>query len=156
MGVEIERKFLLKNEAWRAVVSKKTAIKQGYLNSHKERTVRVRIYGNQGILTIKCKTQQMTRPEFEYEIPVTEALELIKLCEQPIIEKTRFEVAINGKTWEIDEFYGQNKGLIVAEIELSSETETVVMPDWIGAEVTQDIRYYNSSLIAHPFENWEK
>lgn len=156
MGLEIERKFLLKNENWRTAITKQTTIKQGYLNSHKERTVRIRIYGNQGIITIKGKVENIVRPEFEYEIPLEDAHAMLKLCEQPIIEKNRFEVVYDGKIWEIDEFSGNNQGLILAEIELNAADEKFGIPDWIGKEVSEDTRYYNSNLIAHPFENWDK
>jgi len=130
-------------------------IKQGYLNSEKERTVRVRIKGEKGFLTVKGKTVNASRLEFEYEIPKSDALQLLKLCERPIIEKIRYEVPLNGNVWEIDEFEGINKGLIMAEVELESENQAFIRPDWIGEEVTSDIRYYNSNLIAYPFSEWE-
>ena len=153
---EIERKFLLKTDAWRKEADKGTVIKQGYLNTQAERTVRVRIRGKQGFLTVKGKTNQATRLEFEYEIPLHDASQLLALCEQPLIEKTRFLVYDKDKTWEIDVFEGVNQGLIVAEIELQSESETFSIPTWLGAEVTQDARYYNSNLIKNPYCNWGK
>jgi len=155
MAVEIERKFLLKNEDWRSLPQTAIRIKQGYLNSEKERTVRVRIKGEKGFLTVKGKTVNASRLEFEYEIPKSDALQLLKLCERPIIEKIRYEVPLNGNVWEIDEFEGINKGLIMAEVELESENQAFIRPDWIGEEVTSDIRYYNSNLIAYPFSEWE-
>ncbi len=154
MGLEIERKFLLKNDNWKAQADNGTTIKQGYLNSNKERTVRVRIYGNQGILTIKGKNNNLTRKEFEYEIPLIEAEQMLILAEQPIIEKTRFIVLHGNSTWEIDVFEGENSGLVVAEIELESEQQTFNIPDWIGKEVSEDERYYNANLISNPFKSW--
>lgn len=156
MPKEIERKFLLKNEDWRSLPKTAIPIKQGYLNSEKERTVRVRIKGEKGFLTVKGKTVNASRLEFEYEIPQSDALQLLKLCESPIIEKIRYEVPLNGNVWEIDEFDGINKGLIMAEVELESENQSFIKPNWIGEEVTSDIRYYNSNLISHPFSKWEK
>ena len=154
MGVEIERKFLLKNSEWRNCQKEEIKLRQGYLNSNSERTVRVRTNGRVGIITIKGKTTNMTRKEYEYEIPLAEALELLDLCEQPIIEKTRNKIIYNQKIWEVDEFEGNNKGLILAEIELESEDEEFQLPDWIGQEVTSDPRYYNSSLIKNPYPTW--
>lgn len=155
MPLEIERKFLLKNANWRQCVDKEIAIKQGFLNSHVDRTVRVRITNDKALLTIKSKTVNTTRQEFEYEIPVPDAQALLQLCERPLIEKTRFIISQDNKTWEIDEFWGENEGLIVAEVELSSENEELHLPDWVGEEVSQDSRYYNSALIKNPFKNWE-
>ena len=155
MPLEIERKFLLKNDNWRRYADKGSAIKQGYLNSHIERTVRIRIINKGGIITIKGKTTGVTRKEFEYKIPLADALELIKLCEKPIIEKTRYKIETEtGLIWEIDEFSGQNTGLIIAEVELEQEHQSVIIPQWIGKEVSDDPRYYNANLIQNPFENW--
>ena len=154
MPTEIERKFLLKNDSWKQQVEKSTVLKQGYLNSHAQRTVRIRIAGNLAFLTIKSKSEGISRQEFEYEIPVSEAESLLQICEQPLIEKTRHLVTIQNHTWEIDVFEGENKGLILAEIELNSETEIFEKPDWIGQEVSEDNRYYNSQLIQHPFAKW--
>lgn len=156
MGIEIERKFLLKNSKWRERTNGGNEIKQGYLNSNIERTVRVRTNGKIGLLTIKSKTINSTRQEYEYEIPIQDAEELLLLCEQPLIEKIRFEIIHNRKVWEIDEFKGINAGLIVAEIELNEENETVEFPDWVGEEVTLDAKYYNSSLIVNPYSKWIK
>lgn len=156
MGLEIERKFLLANSDWRNLVRNSKTIRQGYLNSSVERTVRVRTIGKQGIITIKGKNIGLSRPEFEYEIPVKDANELLEMCETAIIEKTRFELSIDGKNWEIDEFEGVNQGLIVAEIELKSENEVIDIPKWIGKEVSSEAKYYNSSLIKKPYKDWKK
>jgi CYTH domain-containing protein len=154
MGIEIERKFLLKNEDWRSEVKSKTVIKQGYLNSQKERTVRIRIRNDKGYLTIKGENINASRQEFEYEIPLSDAASMLLLCEKPIIEKTRNIVLDDGKTWEIDDFCGENKGLILAELELESEEETFRIPSWLGEEVTHDTRYFNSNLINHPYSTF--
>ena len=152
--LEIERKFLVANDSWKQEVTNSTAIKQGYLNSTPERTVRVRIRGEKGYLTIKGKNENLTRKEFEYEIPLSEANELLDLCEKPIIEKIRHLVIKDEFTWEIDVFEGDNKGLIVAEIELTSENQRFETPAWIGKEVSADARYFNSSLIKLPYSKW--
>lgn len=154
MGVEIERKFLLVGDGWRAL-GEPVLLRQGYLSSNPDRTVRVRVEGGQGTMTIKGRSVGATRAEWEYPIPLLDANELLdRLCEQPIIEKFRRRIALGGHTWEVDEFLGANQGLVVAEIELSSETEAFDKPDWVGAEVTDDRRYFNSSLIRHPFSHW--
>lgn len=155
MAVEIERKFLVRNESWRKDVQKIFSIKQGYLNSDTERNVRVRIKGEKGFLTIKGKTKNISRVEFEYEIPLFDAEELIKLCVKPIIEKVRHEIVYDGNIWEIDEFFGENKGLVIAELELKSEHQIYNSPEWIGKEVSNDSRFYNSSLIQNPFSLWK-
>jgi len=155
MGLEIERKFLIKNEDWKKSIQKQYTIKQGYLNTDPDRTVRIRIKGSKGILTIKGKTVKATRPEYEYEIPLKDAEEMIEFCEKPIIEKTRYIVEHQNKIWEIDIFGGENEGLIIAEIELDDENETFKIPDWIGTEVTTDTRYYNSNLSNTPFKQWQ-
>ncbi|MFK7771335.1 MAG: CYTH domain-containing protein [Saprospiraceae bacterium] len=154
MPKEIERKFLLKNDNWRSQFISRTIIKQGYLSTQKERTVRVRILGDKGYLTIKGETIGMTRLEFEYEIPVQEAKELLQLCEKPLIEKERFIVSMGKLEWEIDIFEGDNEGLELAEVELEDEKQVVEIPDWVGEEVTFDNRYFNSSLVKLPFRNW--
>ncbi len=154
MAKEIERKFLVVGDAWRALASG-TTFRQGYLSTVKERTVRVRTIGDKGFLTVKGITVGATRLEYEYEIPVADANEMLEgLCEQPIIEKDRYKIPYEGFTWEIDEFVGVNTGLIVAEIELPSEDQEFSRPDWIGEEVTGDPRYFNSNLIANPFTTW--
>jgi len=156
MGKEIERKYLVKLETWEPQ-AEGTDFKQGYLNAQKERVVRVRIEGAKAKLTIKGITTGVTRSEFEYAIPVEDAALLLdNLCEQPLIDKHRHKELHHGKTWEIDVFHGENQGLVVAEIELSSEDEKIVMPDWVGEEVSSDPRYFNSNLLKHPFKSWTK
>ncbi len=154
METEIERKFLIKNSDWKNNVSSSREIRQGYLNLVPERNVRVRISGSSAVLTIKGITIGITRKEFEYEIPYSEGLDLLELCEGSIIEKTRHIFQMESHTWEIDEFRGDNEGLIVAEIELSNEDEVFAIPDWLGDEVSHDPRYYNSALVTHPFKDW--
>jgi CYTH domain-containing protein len=154
MGIEIERKFLLANEGWRGQ-GIPTHMRQGYLVADPVRTVRVRIEGERAVITIKGKSSGASRGEWEYEIPVPDATELLDgLCEQPQVEKIRHRIGHAGHTWEVDEFLGLNAGLVVAEIELESEDEAFEKPDWIGAEVTGDKRYYNSSLIRMPYSQW--
>ena len=152
MGIEIERKFLVVGIAWRQTAG--VHFSQGYLNQDKERTVRVRLAGDKAFLTIKGITQGASRAEFEYEIPDADGAQLIKLCEGPIIEKIRRAVLHDGNTWEVDEFLGENAGLVVAEIELKSEDQGFARPEWLGEEVTHDSRYFNSSLARHPFSGW--
>ena len=154
MGVEIEKKFLLQNEKWRSLSEKGHVIKQGYLSTEKERTVRVRLFDETGYLTIKGKSVGNSRLEFEYEIPKEDALQLLSLCKKPIIEKSRHKIKFGNHIWEVDEFEGVNEGLIVAEIELESENENFEIPDWIGKEVSDDVRYFNANLIQHPFKDW--
>jgi adenylate cyclase len=154
VGVEIERKFLVRGDGWRAL-GQPVLLRQGYLNADPARTVRVRIEGGAATLTIKGKSVGATRGEWEYPIPVDEAAELLDgLCQQPLIEKYRSRIAVGGHTWEVDEFLGANAGLIVAEIELGAEQERFALPEWAGREVTGDARYYNSSLIRLPFSQW--
>jgi CYTH domain-containing protein len=154
MGVEIERKFLLANEGWRGQ-GIATRMRQGYLVADPVRTVRVRIEGGRAVLTIKGKTTGAARGEWEYDIPIADATELLDgLCEQPQVEKIRHRIEHAGHTWEVDEFLGLNAGLFVAEIELGAEDEAFEKPDWIGVEVTGDKRYYNSSLIRQPYSQW--
>ena len=154
MGVEIERKFLLRGDGWRGL-GQPVLLRQGYLSSHKERVVRVRIEGGQAMLTIKGRTQGASRGEWEYPIPLADAAELLDgLCEQPLIEKYRSRIAVGAHVWEVDEFLGANAGLVVAEIELGSEDEAFDKPDWLGEEVTADVRYLNANLIRHPYTSW--
>jgi adenylate cyclase len=153
MGVEIERKFLLLGEAWRTLGTA-VPMRQGYLSSNKARVVRVRIEGEHAYLTIKGQSVGATRGEWEYPVPLADAEQLLALCEQPLVEKVRRRIAVAGHTWEVDEFSGVNAGLLVAEIELASEDEAFEKPAWIGAEVTDDARYYNSSLVKKPFTTW--
>jgi adenylate cyclase len=154
--IEIERKFLVTSDAFKKESFAQNRIAQGYLSSNPERTVRVRVKGNKGYLTIKGASNEsgMSRFEWEKEIPVTEAEKLLLLCERGIIDKTRFEVKVSNHVFEIDEFYGGNQGLIIAEIELSSENESFVKPVWLGEEVTTDSRFYNAYLSKNPFKNW--
>ena len=154
--IEIERKFLVTSDAFKKEAFAQNRIAQGYLSSVTERTVRVRIKGDKGFLTIKGASNEsrLSRFEWEKEIPVDEATALLKLCEKGIIDKTRFEVKIGNHIFEVDEFYGENEGLIIAEVELKSETEAFEKPVWLGKEVTNDIRYYNSYLSKNPFTNW--
>lgn len=153
---EIERKFLVLSEAYKTEAFKNTRIVQGFLNTHKERTVRVRIKGEKAFITVKgiSNEEGTTRLEWEKEIPVVEAETLLPLCEANLIEKTRFEVKIDNHIFEVDEFYGENEGLVIAEIELSSENEDFKKPEWLGKEVTGDVRYYNSLLSKTPYRNW--
>lgn len=154
---EIERKFLVTSEAFKNEAFKRTHIVQGFLNTHPSRTVRVRIQGESGFITVKGKSNEsgLSRFEWERQISLVEAEELILLCEPGIIEKKRFEVESGDHTFEVDEFLGDNKGLIVAEVELKSETEVFNSPKWLGKEVTGDIKYYNSNLSKNPFKDWE-
>ncbi len=155
MGVEIEKKFLLAGNDWKEL-AEGTSYRQGYLSSVKERTVRVRTIRDKGFLTIKGISVGATRLEYEYEIPFEEANELLnELCEKPLIEKNRYKVNLGEHTWEIDEFFGENEGLVVAEIELESEKQQFIKPPWVGEEVTGDPRYFNSNLINNPFKRWK-
>ena len=154
--IEIERKFLVKSEAFKLEAFKNTRIIQGFLNTHKDRTVRVRLKGNQGYLTVKGNSTNdgLSRFELEKEITKNDAEALLKLCEPTIIDKVRYEVKVKKHTFEIDVFFGDNEGLIIAEIELESENETFDRPDWLGQEVTGNINYYNSQLSKKPFKDW--
>jgi len=156
MAFEIERKFLVTSEDFKSEALKSNRIRQGYLSSLHGRTVRVRIKGEKGFLTIKGESNVTgtTRFEWEKEIPVDEANELLKICEPGLIDKTRFEVKSGNHIIEVDEFYGENLGLVVAEIELSHENEIVIRPSWLGKEVTGDTKYYNSSLTKIPYSKW--
>ena len=160
MGKEIERKFLIAPEvdpaAWKAGPPG-TLMRQGYLSTVPDRTVRVRTAGERAMLTIKGKTEGATRREYEYEIPRADANEMLdELCERPLIEKTRRVRNVGGHDWEIDEFHGDNEGLLLAEIELTDEQESFVRPTWIGEEVTTDPRYYNAQLVHRPFSRWKE
>ncbi len=153
MALEIERKFLVTGDGWRSAGAG-TPFRQGYLSCDPERTVRVRLAGSDGKLTIKGKTTGISRLEFEYDIPASDATRLLDLCEDRVVEKIRHVVLHAGKTWEVDEFQGSNAGLIVAEIELRSEDEGFDLPDWIGEEVSSDRRYFNAYLCQTPFTTW--
>ena len=154
--IEIERKFLVVSDTYKKEAFSEKRIIQGYLSSNPERTVRVRIKENKAYLTIKGSSNAsgMSRFEWEKEIAVAEAKNLLLLCEKGVIDKTRFEVKVGNHTYEVDEFYGENEGLEMAEIELQSETELFEKPEWLGEEVTNDKRYYNSYLSKNPFKNW--
>ncbi len=157
MPQEIERKFLVKGE-YKSQAYAHSRIAQGYICSARGRTVRVRIRDGRGYLTIKGASDAagMSRYEWEKEIPLPEAEELMKLCEPGVIDKTRYLVRSGKHVFEVDEFYGENEGLTMAEVELASEDEPFVKPDFIGQEVTGDVRYYNSQLMKHPFKEWKK
>ncbi len=154
MAKEIERKFLLSGDEWRAG-ARGTSYRQGYLSTVKERTVRVRTVGDKGFLTVKGLTRGVERAEFEYEIPVADADAMLDtLCERPLIEKKRYRIEHGGLVWEIDEFFGENAGLLLAEVELEDERQRLDLPKWIGREVSGDPRYFNANLIKNPFTKW--
>jgi adenylate cyclase len=154
MAKEIERKFLVAHQAWRESVNTIHVYRQGYLSYDSERTVRVRATEVTGYLTIKGITEGLTRDEFEYEIPLADALALLHLCERPAVEKKRYIVPNGAHVWEVDVFEGVNEGLVVAEIELGSEDEAFDKPNWLGNEVSGDRKYSNSALSLHPFKDW--
>lgn len=154
MQKEIERKFLVVGDAWRSL-DEGVMIRQGYLNSDKARTVRIRTVGDDAFMTVKGPTVGITRMEFEYPIPFDDCLAMLEnLAETPVIEKKRYKIPMGNFIWEVDEFFGVNEGLIVAEIELPSEDTPFDKPDWIGEEVSGDPRYFNSSLVSHPYTTW--
>ena len=155
MGVEIERKFLVSGQQWRDG-AEGTQYLQGYLCRGGGRTVRVRCAGADAFLTIKGPSSGVSRAEYEYPIPKQDALELLALCEGPLIEKVRFVISFEGHLWEVDEFQGSNAGLLLAEVELSQPDEPVALPAWVGLEVTGDPRYFNSNLSICPFQDWPK
>jgi len=154
--LEIERKFLVTSEAYKANSVSKVRIAQGFLNTHPERTVRIRIKGDSGYLTVKGKSNDSgtARFEWETEIPVTDAINLIDLCEGIVLDKVRYEIPIGNHLFEVDEFFGENKGLVIAEIELEHEDEPFERPDWLGEEVTGEAQYYNSQLSIKPYNQW--
>ncbi len=156
MAQEIERKFLVKGD-FKSKAKKSTRVIQGYLCSVPERAVRVRVKGDKGFLTIKGIGNEAgtSRYEWEREIPVNEANDLMKICEPGVIDKTRYLVEHGNHTYEVDEFYGENEGLVVAEVELQSEAEAFEKPDWLGEEVTGDVKYYNVMLMKNPFSTWK-
>lgn len=153
MGIEIERKFLVRDRSVLAG-SEGLGYRQGYLSLDPARTVRVRVAGPHAYLTVKGRASGPSRAEFEYEIPLADGEALLGLCEPSLIEKTRHRVAHAGRTWEVDVFDGANQGLVVAEVELPSADATVVLPDWVGDEVTDDPRYVNANLARHPYGTW--
>jgi adenylate cyclase len=155
MGIEIERKFLVKNNNWRNQVLPGVKFLQGYFATNKHCSIRIRIEGDQAAINIKSATIDITRSEYNYPVPVSDAREMLQnLCEKPLIEKTRYHLNHDGYDWEIDEFSGENQGLIVAEIELDNIKTTFPKPDWLGKEVSDDPRYYNVCLVSHPYKNW--
>lgn len=154
--IEIERKFLVVTNAFKSDALRQNQIAQGYLSTHTERTVRVRIKGEKGYLTIKGESNEtgLSRFEWEKEISVEEAKQLLLLCEKGVVEKIRYEIQVGEHLFEVDEFLGENEGLVIAEVELQSESEIFEKPSWLGIEVTQDHRYYNSYLSQNPFTSW--
>ena len=156
MAQEIEKKFLVAGE-FKESAKKATRITQGYLSSVPERTVRVRVKGEKGCITVKGigNDSGASRFEWEKEIPVEDVRDLLKICEPGVIDKTRYLVDCDGHTFEVDEFYGDNEGLVVAEVELSDENEAFTRPSWLGEEVTGDKKYYNSMLMKNPYKNWK-
>lgn len=156
MAIEIERKFLLKDDSWRRQADAGTDYQQAYLVGSRAASVRVRIEGDKAFLNIKSATLGITRQEYEYPIPMRDARAMLQgLCEQPVIEKTRYHLTHEGHEWEIDEFKGENSGLIVAEIELDDADAEFSRPNWLGEEVSGDSRYYNVSLVKNPYQNWK-
>jgi adenylate cyclase len=153
MATEIERKFLVKDESWRNG-SPGVRISQGYLARDADRTVRIRIGGERAWITIKGRSTGISRQEFEYEIPVEDARELLGMCLPSVIDKTRHEVPHAGQVWEVDVFHGENEGLVVAEVELEDEAASPEIPEWVGAEVSADARYFNSHLAVTPYTKW--
>jgi CYTH domain-containing protein len=154
LGTEIERKFLVSSGEWREG-AKATAIRQGYLHAGPSHVVRVRTYGERAFLTIKSGGAGMSRLEFEYEVPVADASVMLDtLCRRPLIEKTRFAVDVDGTAWVVDVFFGDNDGLVLAEVELDSEAQQVALPPWAGVEVTGDPRYFNAALAERPYATW--
>ncbi|CAH0179801.1 Inorganic triphosphatase [Pedobacter sp. Bi27] len=155
MGKEIERKFLIDHQRWVNLSKPEGKLfRQGYLLTDKNKTIRVRVTETKGFLTIKGQTIGATRMEYEYEIPVAEATELLDNFSLSELSKVRYEIPFSGKLWEVDVFLGDNKGLIVAEIELDSEDEIFTLPDWVSREVTEEEKYYNSNLTVKPFKDW--
>lgn len=155
MAVEIERKFLVVNDSWKAQVESESTLKQGYLSAEKSLSIRVRIAKGRAQLTIKGTTSGISRSEYEYEIPQQDAQEMMdNLVSGSVIDKTRYKVRCGDHLWDLDLFHGDNQGLIMAEVELASEEEAFQMPDWAGQEVSDDPRYYNANLITHPYCDW--
>jgi len=154
--MEIERKYLVNRESWEQIRHKavKTSIRQGYLSTDPGRTIRIRISGDKAWLTIKGATRGISRSEFEYEIPLDEGLQLMEMVKTPLVEKNRYVIDYNNFTWEVDEFFGDNEGLLIAEVELESESDQPELPDWIGEEVTPDRRYSNLNLALNPYQKW--
>ncbi len=155
MAIEIEHKFLVANDNWRHYIDHSTKFKQGYLSSLPTNSIRVRVSDDRAWINLKSAVVGTVRLEYEYEIPLSDAEEMLeRLCSRPLIEKVRHTVCTAGEIWEIDEFQGENQGLIVAEIELSEPGQPFGKPEWLGEEVTHDLRYYNNNLINHPYSKW--
>ena len=155
MASEIERKFLVRDDSWRAAVTAAVSMRQGYLPGQETASVRVRIAGGDARLNIKSATLAVSRLEYEYPLPLADAEEMLeRLCAGPLIEKTRHHVPWEGHLWEVDVFSGDNAGLVVAEIELGHPDEPFARPPWLGEEVSHDPRYYNVSLVEHPYKGW--
>ncbi len=152
MATEIERKFLVTGDAWRSAPGQR--LRQGYLNREPQRTVRMRVAGGDAFLTVKGQSVGATRAEFEYPIPLADAEQLLALCDGPLVDKVRHVVEFAGARWEVDAFLGDNLGLVVAEIELEAEDQPFERPPWLGREVTDDVRYFNSALAARPYTTW--
>ena len=155
MANEIERKFLVRGDSWRSGSSGSLYI-QGYLSRDPQRVVRIRQAGTSAVITIKGPPRGVVRPEFEYAIPFSHAQDLMRLCLRPLIEKVRYVLEYHSKRWEVDEFRGENEGLVLAEVELTREDEPVDLPLWVGEEVSGDERYFNSNLVEHPFTKWSR
>ncbi len=157
MGIEIERKFLLKNDHWKEIAKEGIAYRQGYFSGAKKASLRIRVEGNKAKFNIKSlDNSHIRRQEYEYTLPLSEAEEMLDtLCDRPLIEKVRYHVPYQGHIWEIDIFSGDNAGLMVAEIELQNENEKFAVPTWIGKEVSDDMRYYNINLVKHPYCDWK-
>ncbi|GAB3560638.1 CYTH domain-containing protein [Spirosoma fluminis] len=156
MGIEIERKYLVKGNDWKKL-GEGQFYQQGYLSDHPDRTVRVRTAGDKGYITIKGRSTGASRAEYEYSIPFSEAQAMLEqLCQQPLIEKIRYKISYEGLVWEVDEFLGENEGLVVAEVELAHEQQIIVLPAWVDREVTGDVTYYNANLFKHPFSTWNQ
>jgi Uncharacterized protein conserved in bacteria len=156
MGVEIERKFLLAGDGWKNRVKGDT-IRQGYLSADHDRVVRIRVMNQEAFVTIKSSTDGLFRNEWEYPIPLADAQEMLdRLCVRPLIEKIRYRIPHEGMIWEVDEFFGENAGLVIAEIELEAVDQAFALPDWVGREVTEDSRYYNTNLMRNPYQTWNE
>lgn len=155
MGIEIERKFLVVGDAWRAAATERIRMRQGYLTKEGPNSARIRLTGDEARLNLKSAEVGATRLEFDWEVPRADAEQILdRLCHRPLIEKVRHLVSIGAHLWEVDEFEGDNAGLVVAEIELAAADEAFVKPDWLGREVTHERRYYNQALVAHPYRAW--
>jgi len=156
--IEIERKFLVKSKYYKSEAISSERIVQGFLNTNPERTVRIRIKGLKGFLTIKGKSNKSGTSRYEWEetIAISDAENLLKLCEEGVVEKTRYEIPLGNHIFEVDEFHGANGGLVIAEVELEDENEVFQKPEWLGIEVTGEVKYYNSQLSKNPYKNWKK